>query len=315
MEWERTRHGEGLVCREGNDENMEQVKAKTIVTRTKNDWWFGTNYGMNIYRGCSFGCIYCDSRSDCYRVEDFGRVRVKGEALRIIRDDLRRKKNKGVIHTGAMSDPYTPAEESMKLMRHSLELINAYRFGVAIATKNTLVTRDIDVLQDISTRAPVTVSLTITTVDDDLAKKIEPYSPSSSERFSALKELADAGLFCGVLMMPILPFINDTEENVLQMVRLASEAGAKYVYGHMGLTLREGQREFFYDHLDQNFPGLKEKYMTTYGNKYQADSPQSRRLYNVFQDECKRLGLLYKMEDITAEYQKDGFWAQQLSLF
>lgn len=294
---------------------METIKAKTIVTRTKNDWWFGTNYGMNLYRGCSFGCIYCDSRSNCYRVADFGTVRVKEDALRIVRDDLRRKKQKGVIHTGAMSDPYTPAEKSLKVMGHALELINAYRFGVAIATKSTLVTRDIPVLQDIAKRAPMTVSMTITTVNDELAKKIEPYSPSSSERFMALKGLANAGIYCGVLMMPILPFINDTEENVLGIVRRASEAGAKYVHGHMGLTLREGQREFFYNHLDQEFPGLKEKYMATYGNKYQANSPHSRRLYKVFQDECKRLGLLYKMEDITKEYQKDGFWAEQLSLF
>lgn len=214
-----------------------------------------------------------------------------------------------------MSDPYTPAEKSLKLMRYGLELINAYRFGVAIATKNTLVTRDIDVLQDISKRAPVIVSLTITTADDDLAKQVEPGSPSSSQRFETLKELSDAGIFCGVLMMPILPFINDTEENVLEIVRLAHQAGAKYVYAHMGLTLRNGQREFFYNHLDKNFPTLKEKYEKQYGLKYQANSPNSRRLYQVFKKECQRLGLLYKMEDITAEYQKNGFWAEQLNLF
>jgi len=294
---------------------MEYIKAKTLITRTKNNWWFGTDYGMNIYRGCNFGCIYCDSRSDCYRVENFNQVRTKEDALRIIRDDLRRKSQKGVIHTGAMSDPYTPAEKSLKLMRYGLELINAYRFGVAIATKNTLVTRDIDVLQDISKRAPVIVSLTITTADDDLAKQVEPGSPSSSQRFETLKELSDAGIFCGVLMMPILPFINDTEENVLEIVRLAHQAGAKYVYAHMGLTLRNGQREFFYNHLDKNFPTLKEKYEKQYGLKYQANSPNSRRLYQVFKKECQRLGLLYKMEDITAEYQKNGFWAEQLNLF
>ncbi|MCL2560650.1 MAG: radical SAM protein [Turicibacter sp.] len=294
---------------------MEYVKAKTIVTRTKNNWWFGTDYGMNIYRGCAFGCIYCDSRSDCYRVEDFGRVRVKEDALRIIRDDLRRKRGKGVIHTGAMSDPYTRAEASLNVMRHALELISAYRFGVAVATKSTLVVRDIDVLQEVARRAPVTVSVTITTVDDELAKRIEPYSPSSSERFSALKELSDAGIFCGVLMMPILPFINDTEENVLEIVRSAHAAGAKYVYATMGMMLRSGQREFFYNNLERNFPDLKEKYVITYGEKYQANSPAARKLYQIFAAECERLGLLYKMEDITKEYQKDGFWSEQLSLF
>ena len=290
---------------------MEYIKAKTIVNRAKNNWWFGTVYSMNIYRGCNFGCIYCDSRSDCYQVEDFGQVRAKEDALRIIRDDLRRKDQKGVIHTGAMSDPYTPGEKSLNLMRHSLELINAYRFGVAIATKNTLVTRDIDILQDISKRAPVMVSFTITTADDSLAEKLEPGAPSSSQRFEALEELSEAGIFCGVIMMPILPFINDTEENVLALVRLAHEAGAKYVYGYMGLTLRNGQREFFYDQLEKDFPGLKEKYESLYGLKYQAKSPDSRRLYRVFRKECERLGLLHKMDDITAAYQKDGFWAEQ----
>jgi len=294
---------------------MEYIKAKTLITRTKNNWWFGTDYGMNIYRGCNFGCIYCDSRSHCYRVENFTQVRAKEDALRIIRDDLRRKSQKGVIHSGAMSDPYTPAEKSLNLMRHGLELINAYRLAVAIATKNTLVTRDIDVLLDINKRAPVIVSLTITTADNDLAKKLEPGSQSSSQRFEALKKLSDAGIFCGVLMMPILPFINDTEENVLEIVRLAHQAGAKYVYGHMGLTLRNGQREFFYNHLDKGFPTLKEKYKSRYGLKYQANSPNSRQLNQVFKKECQRLGLLYKMEDITAEYQKNGFWAKQLSLF
>jgi len=290
---------------------MEYIKAKTIINRAKNNWWFGTVYSMNIYRGCNFGCIYCDSRSDCYQVDDFGRVRAKEDALRIIRDDLRRKDQKGVIHTGAMSDPYTPGEKSLNLMRHSLELINAYRFGVAIATKNTLVTRDIDILQDISKRAPVMVSFTITTADDSLAEKLEPGAPSSSQRFEALEELSEAGIFCGVIMMPILPFINDTEENVLALVRLAHEAGAKYVYGYMGLTLRNGQREFFYDQLEKDFPGLKEKYESLYGLKYQAKSPDSRRLYRVFRKECERLGLLHKMDDIAAAYQKDGFWAEQ----
>ena len=293
---------------------MEYIKANTIVTRTKNNWWFGTDYGMNIYRGCNFGCIYCDSRSACYQVEDFDRVRAKADALRLIRDDLRRKQKKGVIHTGAMSDPYIPAEKALKLTRHALELINAYRFGVAIATKSTLVTRDIDILQDINKRAPVVVSLSITTADDALAKKIEPHSPTSSQRFQALKELSEAGLFCGVLMMPILPFINDSEENVLAIVRSAHAAGAKYVYGQMGLTLRDGQREFFYDQLEKDFPGLKEKYAAQYGLKYEANSPDRKRLYQIFKKECDQLGLLYNMANITAEYQKNGFWAEQLPL-
>jgi len=294
---------------------MEYISAKTIVTRTKNNWWFGTDYGMNIYRGCVFGCIYCDSRSDCYRVENFDQVYAKQDALRIIRDNLRSKTKRGVIHTGAMSDPYTPVEAGLKLMRNSLELINAFKFGVAVATKSPLVTRDIDVLQDIQRYAPMTVSMTITTADDVLARKIERHSAPSSERFQAIRSLSEAGVYCGVLVMPILPFINDTEENILSIVHQAKAAGAKYVYGDMGVTLRDGQREYFYDKLDKEFPGIKERYIAEYGKRHQANSPHAKKLYKIFAAECEHLGLLYKMADITQDYQKAGFRTDQLSLF
>jgi len=291
---------------------MEYVKAKTIVNRTRDNWWFGTDYGMNIYRGCSFGCIYCDSRSDCYGVENFDRVRAKEDALRIIRDDLRAKTKRGVIHTGSMSDPYTTAEGPLKLMRNALELINAFHFGVCIATKSPLVTRDIDILQDISSHSPVIASLSITALDDQLAKQVEPNAPSSSERFQALKALVDAGLYCGVLLMPVLPFITDSEENILGIVRKAKECGAKYVHTSMGMSLRDGQREHFYANID---PNLKAQYQNRYDKRYQCQVPDSRKLWNKFKAECDRLGLLYRMEDITADYQKEGFKMDQLSLF
>lgn len=294
---------------------MDYIPAKTIVTRTKDRWWFGTIYGMNMYRGCNFGCIYCDSRSDCYGVENFGHVRAKADALRIMRDDLRSLGRKGVIHTGAMSDPYTPVEKKLKLLGHGLELINAFGFGVAVVTKSTLVTRDIGVLQDISKHAPVMVGITITTADDKLAKIIEPGAPSTTKRFEALKELSAAGIFCCVVMMPLLPFINDTPENVTRLVTQAHQAGAKFVFGRMGLTLRDGQRNFFYNQLQKHFPMLKEKYQATYGSKYQANSPQYRKLYAILKKSCQPLGLLHTMEDITITYQKNGFSNEQLTLF
>ncbi|MCL2673993.1 MAG: radical SAM protein, partial [Defluviitaleaceae bacterium] len=198
---------------------MLTVPAKTIVTRVKKpSSWFGAEYNMNIYRGCSHGCIYCDSRSECYRNFDFDTVKVKEDALRIIRDELRKKAKSGVIGTGAMSDPYNPLEQELQLTRHSLELINAFGFGVAIDTKSPLVTRDIDILQDIKQHSPVIVKLTVTTDDGGLCKKLEPNVATSSERFAAIKTLSDNGIYAGVLMMPILPFINDTDENISAIV-------------------------------------------------------------------------------------------------
>jgi len=178
---------------------MDYVPAKTIVTRTKSSAWFGIDYNMNIYRGCCHGCIYCDSRSDCYRIDDFDTVKAKQNALQIIRNDLRRKVRTGVVGTGSMSDPYNPFERELQLTRHALELIDAYGFGAAIATKSDLLLRDIDILQSIQQHSPVLCKLTITTADDTLCKKIEPHVANSTKRFAALEQLAKAGLlraFC-----------------------------------------------------------------------------------------------------------------------
>ena len=292
---------------------MEYIPAKTIINRTKNSGWFGADYNMNIYRGCCQGCIYCDSRSDCYRIEDFDRVRAKDDALKVVGDDLKRKRQSGVIATGAMSDPYNPFEKQLKLTRHSLELINTFRFGVAIDTKSPLVTRDIDILKDIQKHSPVIVKMTITTADDQLCKKIERNVAVSSQRFKALKELSDNGIYCGILLMPILPFINDTEENIREIIHLAKENGAKFIYPAFGMTLRDHQRVHYYEQLDRHFPTLKEQYIKRYGNSYECNSPKARLLYAFFAEECKKLGLLYTMGDIVAGYKYRK--CEQLSLF
>jgi DNA repair photolyase len=294
---------------------METISAKTIITKTKKPAaWFGADYNMNIYRGCCHGCIYCDSRSDCYRNFDFDKVKVKENALQIIRDELRRKVKTGVIGTGAMSDPYNPFENKALLTRHSLELINAFGFGVAIDTKGVLVTRDIDILTDIKAHSPVLVKMSITTADDDLSKIIEPHTACSSERFAAIKTLSDAGIFCGLLMMPILPFINDTTENITAIVTKASAAGAKFIYPAFGLTLRQGNREYFYEQLDIHFPQLKEKYISKYRNNYVCTSPHARQLWTLFVELCKQHQLLYNMKDITYAYKR-SYENEQLSLF
>jgi len=295
--------------------NLEFVPAKTIITRTKSpSEWFGADYTMNLYRGCSHGCIYCDSRSDCYREVNFDTIKVKEDALRIVRDELRRKVKKGIIGTGAMSDPYNPLEKQLQLTRNALELINAFEFGVAISTKSALITRDIDILKDIQTHSPVIVKLTITCTDDAIASKIEPNVSLPSERFAALKELSDAGIFCGVLAMPILPFICDTEENMIDLVKRTKEAGGKFVFPSMGMTLRSGNREYYYEKLDELFPQLKQKYEKTYGTKYYCSSVKAKNLRNVFVNQCKEHGMLYNMKSIIETYQY-GYDNMQLSFF
>lgn len=257
---------------------VEYIPAKTIVQRTRDASWFGAQYNMNIYRGCSHGCIYCDSRSDCYRNGRFDQVRVKADALRIIRDDLARKAKPGVAATGSMSDPYNPLERDLLLTRRALTLLEAYGFGAAIATKSGLVTRDIDILTSIGRTMPVICKLTITTCDDELAAKVEPRAPSPGRRLAALEELSKAGLFAGVLMMPVLPFLEDSPDNVRDIVERAAGAGARFIYPAMGMTCRAGQREYYYQQLEACFPGLAERYRRRYGARYYCPSPRAREL-------------------------------------
>ncbi len=294
---------------------MEQIPAKTIVSgfREGNEW-FGHNYNMNLYKGCSHGCIYCDSRSKCYGVEDFDRIRAKKNALVLIERELKSKRKTGVIGTGAMSDPYNPMEREHELTRGALRLIDRYRFGVAIATKSSLITRDIAVLQDIKTHSPVLAKITITAFDDALCQKIERNVSLSSERFQAVRALSDNGIFTGVLLMPVLPFVEDTVENVLEIVQTAADCGAKFVYPAFGVTLRQNQRDWFLQRIEESFPGTKQKYIRQFGNNYQCISPKAGELWSVFKEECDRLGMLYQMPEIINAYKK-GYGESQLSLF
>jgi len=294
---------------------MKVIPAKTIVSGyCEKSNWFGNNYNMNIYKGCCHGCIYCDSRSDCYNIDNFDEVRAKENALDIINRDLRSKRRKGVIGTGAMSDPYNPFEKEHELTRGALELINKYGFGISIATKSDLVTRDIDLLKQINQHSPVLIKITITANEDELCGKIEPGVVPSSKRFEAVKRLTDNGIFSGVLMMPILPFIEDNEKNIRGIINRARENGAKFIYPAFGVTLRQNQREWFFNKIDKSFPGVKEKYVKTFGNSYECRSLNAKRLLSMTEKECERLGILYKMEDIIKGYKK-GFSENQLSLF
>ena len=210
---------------------MDYIVAKSIISgyRESNNW-FGINYNMNIYKGCNHGCIYCDSRSKCYGINNFESVRAKENSLEIIRRELKSKRKKGVVGTGAMSDPYNPFEKRLSLTRSALEIIDNTGFGVAIATKSDLIIRDIDILTRIKKHSPVLCKITITTAEDDLCRKIEPSVIVTSKRFDAVKKLSENGIYTGILLMPILPFINDTEENIINIIRLAKESGAKFIY-------------------------------------------------------------------------------------
>lgn len=296
---------------------MEFIPAKTILGKMKHsDKWFGYDYNMNIYRGCCHGCIYCDSRSSCYRVENFDRVRAKANAVEILERELQSKKKKGVIGVGAMSDSYTPFERKYELTRQALELIAKYKFGVALTTKSDLIIRDIDVLQEINQHNNVIVQFTITSISDDVSKKIEQFVSPSSARFAAMKKISDAGIFTGVLMTPLLPFITDSEVNVVKLVRAAAANGARFIYPGMGVTLRDKQRKHYYQKLSGFAPELVEKYKKTYGDAYYCESPKAQRLFRHFREECERLGLLYKMSDIIRAYKKEVPEPnQQLCLF
>ena len=296
---------------------MEYISAKTIITRNKiSPYWFDCEYNMNIYKGCCHGCIYCDSRSECYRIDDFDRIRAKENCLELIRNELRRKVKSGVVAMGAMSDPYNPFEKELELTRHALELISAYGFGAAAATKSDLIARDCDIFSEISEHSPVLAKITITCADNGLSKLIEPNAPPSSRRFEALARLAERGVFCGVLLMPILPFINDSEENVLNIARRAKECGAKFVYPSFGVTLRQNQREYFFDKLREIFPNdnYVRRYVSSFGSSYFCSSPNAKRLYASFSEECRRLGLAYDIKEINRLYRQ-VYTDKQTSLF
>lgn len=293
---------------------MEYIEAKQILTRTQDALWFGTDYTANLYKGCCHGCIYCDSRSRCYGIIEFDKVKAKENALATMQKEICSKRGKGIIGFGNMTDPYNPFEKEMKLTRGGLELMNEYGFGVDLTTKSPLITRDIDILQNIRVHSPVICGITITTGDDETAGLIEPNVAVSSERFQALRDLAEAGIFCGVLLTPILPFITDTEENIIYIVHKAKEAGAKFIYPTMGVTLRDNQRDYFYKQLDLKFPGLREKYEQEYNESYYCGAKNSIALYETFQRECKKLGILYNMQQIVNTC-KEQYEFNQISFF
>lgn len=270
---------------------MHFVKAKSILS---------SDNGMNLYRGCLHGCIYCDSRSRCYQMDHvFEDIEVKENALELLDKALRARKKRCMIGTGAMSDPYLPLEADLKLTRGALELICHHGFGATVLTKSTLVLRDLDLLCAINAQAKAVVQMTLTTHDDRLCRILEPHVSPTSQRVAALKTFRDAGIPTVVWLDPILPFLNDTEENISGIMESCIDAGVRGVLCfNMGLTLREGNREYFYRQLDRHFPGLKEQYIKHYGSRYEITSPHNRELMQLYHDTCEKAGILHDIRQI-----------------
>ena len=289
---------------------MHFVDAKGILS-AKN--------GMNIYRGCTHGCIYCDSRSECYQMNHaFEDIEVKQNCVTLLEKALQSKRKKCMIGTGSMSDPYMHCEEKLELMRRCLEVIERYEFGVAVQTKSDRILRDLPLLSKINKNAKAVVQTTFTTYDEELCKLIEPNVCTTKKRFEMLLAMKEEGIPTVVWIDPILPFINDTQENLDGLLEYCIQAKVKGVicFG-IGMTLRNGNREYFYQKLDEHFPGLRSKYQETYGHAYELASPNARQLFQRLQTTCKAHNILCGPEEVFAymqEFPQDKHY-QQLSLF
>ena len=289
---------------------MHYVKAKGLLSN---------NNGMNIYRGCEHGCIYCDSRSRCYNMNHaFEDIEVKINAPELLEQALKHKRKRCMIGTGSMSDPYMPLEKELKLTRKCLEIIDKYNFGFTLITKSDLVLRDLDLLKKINEKTKCVVQMTITTFDDELCRILEPNVCVTSRRIEVLNILHENNIPTIVWMTPILPFINDNEENVMNILKACKKAN---VYGIMtfgiGLTLREGDREYYYEKLDSYFPGLKNRYIRKYGNSYELKVPDEERLYKLLTSYCTANNIEYRPDRLFKYLYtfKDKICGEEVSLF
>lgn len=272
---------------------MHEVQAKQLLSSSNN---------MNLYRGCTHGCIYCDSRSTCYQMNhDFEDIAVKINAPQLLEKTLAGKRKRCMIGTGAMCDPYLHIEKELKLTRKCLEIINRYNFGVGVLTKSDLIMRDIDLLESINSKTKAVVQMTLTTFDDELCKKIEPNVCPTSSRIKVLQEMKKAGIPTMVWLDPFLPFINDTQQNIKNLLDVCLSVGVKGImcFG-IGVTLRDGNREYFYNQLDKEFPGLSDCYRKKFGNAYEIWSPKNKELSALVEETCRRHNLLYKPNDCFA---------------
>ena len=290
---------------------MHFVDVKGILTGNSG------YYGMNVYRGCTHGCIYCDSRSSCYQFTHlFEDVEVKQNAPGLLEKELKSKRRKCMIGTGSMSDPYMHCEEKLFLTRKCLEIILKYGFGAAVLTKSDRILRDIDLLDEINRSAKCVVQMTLTTYDDNLCRIVEPNVCNTKRRIQVLEEMRERGIPTVVWLTPILPFLNDTEENIAAILEECVRVGVKgIVCYNMGLTLRDGDREYYYAALDKYFPGMKEKYRKRFGNAYELPSPNAGNLMKLLYGICSKNEILSKPEECFRYIQEFPDKFTQMSLF
>lgn len=287
---------------------MHFTEAKALLTR---------HNGMNVYRGCAHGCVYCDSRSACYRfTHPFEDIEVKKNAPDLLEDILRRRRKRFMISTGSMSDPYQPCERELLLTRRCLEVIERRGFGASVITKSDLVLRDLDLFDRINRSAKSVLQMTLTVADDTLSRILEPNVCTTTRRYAVLKEFQRLQIPTVVWLTPILPFLTDSEENLRAILAYCFDAGVKGIvcFG-AGVTLRDGSREYYYRALDRHFPGLSEVYRKRYGNAYEASSPNRDALLRIFHAECERRGVLHDPDDCFHFIAQLPERPDQLSLF
>ena len=290
---------------------MHFVEAKSLLNSNNG------LYGMNVYRGCSHGCIYCDSRSRCYQfTHAFEDIEVKRNAPELLEKALRSKRNRCMIGTGAMSDPYIHCEEELRITRQCLKIILKYGFGATVQTKSDRILQDIDLLDEINRKARSVVQMTLTTYYDGLCRIIEPNVCNTKRRIEVLEKMKERDIGTVVWLTPILPFINDTEENIMAILKECARVDVKgIICFDMGLTLREGDREYFYAALDRHFPGLKRKYIERYGDAYNVPSPDSRKLMKLFHDFCRKNGIISDPEECFRYLAQFPEQYEQMSIF
>ena len=287
---------------------MHFAEAKSLLTRYN---------GMNLYRGCAHGCVYCDSRSTCYRfTHPFEDIEVKQNAPELLEDILKKRRRKVVISTGSMSDPYQPCERELRLTRRCLELIDRYGFGASVITKSDLVLRDLELFDRINRKAKSVLQMTLTIADDAMSRILEPNVCTTTRRYEVLKEFQRLQIPTVVWMTPILPFLTDSEENLRTILDYCFDAGVKGIVSFgAGMTLRDGNREYFYRALDRHFPGLSDTYRKRYGSAYEASSPNSEALIRILHEECEKHGVLHDPDDCFRYIAEFPGQNDQLSLF
>ncbi|MHC5373377.1 SPL family radical SAM protein [Enterococcus sp. LJL120] len=293
---------------------MKLIPAKKILMKTKTKDWFGTDFTMNLYKGCHHGCIYCDSRSLCYGIENFDQVVSKQNAIKLLAAELQQKRHQIVIGDGSMSDSYNAYEKKYCLTQQALELCDRHGCGVSLATKSDLILRDLPLLKKISRHSPVNISFSLSTADNRLAREIERRVSLPSARLAALKKLSTSGLYCGILLMPILPFLTDDWSTLEALILSAKENGASYIYPFWGVTLRDIQKEYYFNQLKRIDPALLQKYQRHQANHYYYPIENGTTTKHKFENLCQELKLDYTMEKIIKAYQQP-YQSEQLALF